>query len=74
MTTKINCISCNQECYTGELDSDGICDECNNDDLCLICGIHELDCDCTPMYGFSDDTFDEDDIHDELLDWEGDDY
>jgi hypothetical protein len=68
------CICCGEEFW---LDSDGICEKCNLEDYCETCKQHELDCNCPDtasfIYGFPDDDF-SDNPHDELDDWEGDDY
>jgi len=78
--TKIDCISCGIEFELTELDPDGICEPCNLEDYCPKCNQHGLDCECEYgdgafVYGFDEDDFgDEDDPHDELDEWEGDDF
>ena len=79
---KIECISCGMKLESEYLDGDGICEPCNLEDYCHVCNQHELDCACDDgaaddsfVYGFGDDDFgNEDDPHDELDDWEGDDF
>lgn len=81
MTTRIECVCCGEMVDATELDSDGICWPCNEEDLCDACGEHEFDCRCDDdeegnfVYGFEDDDFgDDDDPWSEEDDWEGDDY
>jgi len=62
---KIDCICCGEEVDVEKLDSDGICDACNLEDL--------LDEDEDFDSPFSDDDFD-DSPYFEDDDWEGDDW
>lgn len=65
------CIACGTFTKVDCLDVDYICDSCNQEDICNVCNKHELDCMCGDIHGFEDDDFD-DEINDEMKDWEGD--
>lgn len=46
MSKTVDCVCCGETVEYQEIDTDGICIMCNQEDMCDDCGEHELDCVC----------------------------